>query len=112
MAKYRYPKGKMVMVPVCLNGGCCYLGYVGIVSYNKDQSNKSLPLLVFRRHIDNVIFLEYSKEVRLSSSHLGIRNIPSNVCYDDTTHYQVQCERRRIQNPYETSKMECFCVNS
>ena len=53
----------------------------------KIKGDKSLPLLAFRRHVVNVIFLIYSKEGRLSSSHLGIRNIPSDVCYDDTKHY-------------------------
>ena len=53
---------------------------------NKDKGNESLPLLAFRRHVVNVIFLKYSKEDRFSSSHLGIRNIPSDVCCDDTKH--------------------------
>ena len=38
-------------------------------------------------HVINSIFLEYSKEGKLSSSHIGIRNIPADVCYDDTKHY-------------------------
>ena len=65
---------------------------------NKDKGYESVPFLAFRRHVVNVIFLKYSKEGRLSSSHLGI-NIPSDVCYDDTKHYQVQSEQTRIQNP-------------
>ena len=65
---------------------------------NKDEGDESLLLLARRRHVVNAIFLKYSKEGRLSSSHLGIRNIPSDVCYDDTKHYQVQSEHRRIQN--------------
>ena len=28
-----YPNKKMVVVPVCLNGRCCFLEYVGIVLY-------------------------------------------------------------------------------
>ena len=39
---------------------------------NKDKGDESLPVLVFRRHAVNVIFLKYSREGRLSSSHLGI----------------------------------------
>ena len=46
---------------------------------NKDKGDESLHVLAFRRHAVNVIFLKYSKEGRLSSSHLGIRNIPSDV---------------------------------
>ena len=42
-----------------------------------------MPLLAFRRDAVNVIFLEYSKEGKLSPSHIGTRNIPSEVCYDD-----------------------------
>ena len=68
---------------------------------NKDECDESLPLLAFRRHVVNAVFLKYPKEGRLSSSHLGIRNIPSDVCYDDTKHYQVQSEHRRIQNPFK-----------
>ena len=53
---------------------------------NKDKGDESLPLLAFQRYSVNVIFLKYSKEGRLSSSHLGIRNIPSDLCYDGTMH--------------------------
>ena len=42
---------------------------------NKDEGGKSLPFLVFRRDVANAI----SKEGGLSSSHVGIRNIPSDV---------------------------------
>ena len=49
---------------------------------NKEEDDESLHLLNFRRDIVNAIFLKYSKEGRLYSSHLGIRNIPSDVCYD------------------------------
>ena len=57
---------------------------------NKDKGDKFLPLLAFQRHIVNVIFLKYSKEGRLSSSQLGIRNIPSDICYDGRKNYQVK----------------------
>ena len=74
----------------------------------KGKGDESLPLLAFRRHVVNVIFLKYSKEGRLSSSHLEIRNIPSDVCYDDTNHYQVQSEHRRIQNPFKHLRESVF----
>ena len=57
---------------------------------NKDEGSESLSLLAFRRDVFSAIFLKYSKKGRLSSSHVGIRNIPSDVCYDDTKHYQMQ----------------------
>ena len=75
---------------------------------NKDEGDEYLPLLAFRRHAVNVIFLKYSKESRLPSSHLGIRNIPSDVCYDDTKHYQVQSAHRRIQNPLKHLRGSVF----
>ena len=53
---------------------------------NKDKGDECMPLLAFRKHVVNIIFLKYSKEGRLSSSQLEIRNIPSDVCYDDTKH--------------------------
>ena len=66
---------------------------------NKDEGDKSLSVLAFQRHFVYSIFLKYSKEDRLSSSHVGIPNIPSDICYDDTKHYQVQSEQRRTWNP-------------
>ena len=47
---------------------------------NKDEGDESLPFLVFWGHILNAIFPKYSKEDRLSLSHIGIQNIPSDVC--------------------------------
>ena len=75
---------------------------------NKDKGDESLSLLTFRRHAVNVIFLKYSKEGRLSSSHLGIQNIPSDLCYDDTKHYQMQSEYRRIQNTFKRLEGNVF----
>ena len=75
----------------------------------KDEGYKSLPFLVFQRHIVNAIFLKYLKEGRWSSSHVGIRNI---LCYVDGKYYQVQSEHKRTQRTLQASKMECFCVNS
>ena len=74
---------------------------------NKDKGDESLPLLAFQ-DIVNAIFLKYSKKGRLSSSHLGIRNIPSDVCYDDIKHYQVQSEHRRIQNTFKHLRGSVF----
>ena len=50
------------------------------------MKKESLPLLAFRREVVNAIYVEYTKEDKLSWSHIGIRNIPSDVCYDDTKH--------------------------
>ena len=75
---------------------------------NKDEGDKSLSFLVFWRHIVNTIFLKYSKEGRLSSSHVGIRNILSDVCYDVTKHYQVQSEHRCTQNPLKHLRWTIF----
>ena len=61
---------------------------------NKDEGEESLSLLAFRRDVFNAFFLKYSKEGRLSLSHLGIRNIPSDICYDGKKHYQVQSENK------------------
>ena len=64
-----YLNEKMVVVPVFSNGLCCYLEVLG-----------SLPLLAFRREVVNAIFVKYSKEGRSSSSHVEIRNVPSDFC--------------------------------
>ena len=42
------------------------------------------------------------------SSHVGIGNISSDVCYDNTKHYWVQSERRRIQNPFKHVRWSVF----
>ena len=75
---------------------------------NKDQGDESVPLVAFRIHFVNVIFLKYSLERRLYSSYLGIRNIPLDVWYDDTKHYQVQSEQRHIQNPFKHIRGRVF----
>ena len=74
---------------------------------NRDKGDESPPLLAFRRHVVNVIFLKYSIEGSLSSSHLGIRNNPSDVCYN-AKHYHVQSERRRIQNLFKHLRGSAF----
>ena len=53
---------------------------------NKGKGDESLSLLPFRRHVVNINCLKYSKEGRLSSSHLRIRNVLSDVCYDSRKH--------------------------
>ena len=62
---------------------------------NKDEGDEPLPLLAFQRYFVSVVFMKYSKKGRLSSSYLS---------YDDTKHYQVQSEHRRIQNPFKHLK--------
>ena len=44
---------------------------------NKDEGDESLFVV-------NAISLKYSKEGRSSSSPVGIRNVSSDVCYDDS----------------------------
>ena len=102
-----YPDEKMVVLPACLNGRCCSSGAWVLYRVNKDEGDKSLPFLIFRRHIVNTIFLIYSKEDRLSPSHAGIRNIPSDI-YDGTKQYQVQSEHRRTQNPFKYLRWSVF----
>ena len=64
---------------------------------NKDEGDECLPLRDFRRDVINAIFLKYSKEGRLCSSDVGIRNIPSDVCYNDLKNYQVQSEKAGVR---------------
>ena len=75
---------------------------------SKGEGDEYLPLLAFGRHFVNVIFLKYSKEGRLSSIHLRIRNIQSPVCYDNTKHCQVQSEHRGIRNPFKHLRESAF----
>ena len=73
-------------------------GAWGFYCINNDKDDESLPLLAFWRQFFNVIFLKNSSKDRLSTSYLRIRNMSSDVWYDDTIHYQVQFEHRRTQN--------------
>ena len=74
---------------------------------NKGEGDESLPASSsFLKTY--AVFLKYSKEGRLSSSHVGIRNIPSDVCYDVTKHYQVQSEHRCTQNPLKHLRWTIF----
>ena len=66
---------------------------VWVLYHISNEDDKYLPLLSFWRDLVNAIFLKHSKEDRLSSSHVGIRNIPSDVCYNNTK-YQVQSENK------------------
>ena len=57
-------------------------------------------------------FFEYPKEGGVSSSHVDIQNIPSDVCYDGTKHYQVKSEQPYSESLHTSFKIEYFCVNS
>ena len=103
-----YPNEKMVVVPVCLRNRCCVQAAWALYRFIKDEGDESLPLLAFQRHVVNAAFLKYSKEDRLSSIHVGIRNIPSDVCYDDAKHYQMQSEHRRTQSPFKHLRWSVF----
>ena len=73
--------------------------------FNKDEGDESLPLLIFRRHVVNEIFLKNLKEGRLSSSHIGIQNISSDVCYADTKNFKVHT---RNQNTFKHIRWNAF----
>ena len=67
-----------------------------------------MSLYLFELLGEMLFFQKYSKEGKLSSSHVGIRNIPSDICYDNTKHYQKQSEHRRIQNPFKHLRWSVF----
>ena len=75
---------------------------------NKDEGDESLPFLVFQGYIINAIFLKFSKEGRLSLSHVGIGNTPSDIPCDDAKHYQVQSEHRLTQSPFKHLRCIAF----
>ena len=55
-------------------------------------------------------FLKYSKERRSSSNHVGTRNVPSEVCYNDTKHYQVASENEGKSEVCKNDSQR-HCVN-
>ena len=88
-----YPNEKMVVVSVCLNGRCCSSGRVGIISYSQ-RGRRWVSSSAFWRVV-TATFLKYLREGRLSSNHAGIRNIPSDVCYDGKkTLPEAVCEKQ------------------
>ena len=99
----------MVVVPVCLNYRCCSSECLVLYRINKDESNESLPLLAFRRDVINAIFLKSSEEGRSSARHVGIRNLPSDVCYDNTKYCQVPSEKQgRCKVCKKNSRRRCI----
>ena len=64
--------------------------------------------MAFGGDVINAIFPEYSKEGELFLSHIGIRNISSDLYYDDTKHYQMKSERRRIQTLFKHLRWNVF----
>ena len=83
-------------------------GYCIVYHVDKDEGDQSLPLLAFQRRAVNAIFLKFSKEGRLSSSQVRIRNIPSDDCSDDIKYYQVQSKHRRTQSPFKHLRWSVF----
>ena len=81
-----YSNENIVVVPICLNDRCVLQDVWILYCIKKDKDDESLPLLAFRRDVVNAIFLTYSKEGRLSSSHAGIRNTPSGEICEKTRH--------------------------
>ena len=112
------PKRRQLQDCIWMKKWCWYLsvwivdvvlqGVWVLYRFNKDEGDKSLPLLAFRRDVVNTIFVKYSKKGRLSSSHIGIRNIPSDVCYDGAKHYQAQSSDRRTQNTFKHLRWSVF----
>ena len=82
-----YPNKEMVWYPFVCMVDVVLQGEWVLHCINKNKGDDSQPLLAFRRDVVNALILEYSKEGKLSPSHLGIGNIPSDVCYDNTRHY-------------------------
>ena len=47
---------------------------------------------------------------KIISSHIGIRNVPSDVCHDDTEHYQVSSEKQSRCNVCKNNSRR-RCIN-
>ena len=107
-----YPDEKWWLSPFVWMVDVVLHGVWVLYRVNKDEGNESLPFLVFRRHIVNDVFLKYSKDGRLSSSLVGIRNIPSDICYKWHKTLPGAIWTQAYSEPLQTSKWECFCENS
>ena len=90
MAKYRIGiRMKKGLLPAFVWKVDVVLQGVWVLYHIKDEGSEYLLILAFGRDAVHAIFLKYSKEGRLSSSQVRIRNILLDV-YDDTKHYQLQ----------------------
>ena len=89
---------------VCLNG---LLKYVWVL-YHINKVWWVYAFSSFWRDVANAIFLKYSKEGRVSSSHIRIWNISSDFCWDDTKNLQVQSEHKHIHNPFKHLTLSVF----
>ena len=107
-----YPDEKWWLSPFVWMVDVVLQGVWVLYRVNKDKGNESLPFLVFRRHIVNDVFLKYSKDGRLSSSLVGIRNIPSDICYKWHKTLPVAIWTQAYSEPLQAFKMECFCIIS
>ena len=107
-----YPDEKWWLSPFVWMVDVVLQGVWVLYRVNKDEGNESLPFLVFRRHLVNDVFLKYSKDGRLSSSLVGIRNIPSDICYKWDKTLPGAIWTQAYSEPLQAFKMECFCIIS
>ena len=112
-----YPNEKMVVILICLNGIYMYLhqdivlqGVWVLYRINNDEGDETQPLLAFWKDVVSATFLKYWKEGRLSTRHVGLRNISSDVWYNDTKYYQVQSDTGVFKTPSNILQ-GLFCVN-
>ena len=78
---------------------------------NKDTGNESPPLLTFRRDVVNRIFLNYSKEDRLPSSHVEISHYSRCLLWWHKT-LPGAIWTQAYSESLQISKMEGFCVTA
>ena len=97
----------MVVVLVCLNGRFCYPGCVGIVSYWHRWRRWVSAYSRFSKRYCQCNFYEILKGRQIIVEPCRNSKYPIK-CYDDTKHYQVQSEHRRIQNPFKYLRWNVF----
>ena len=105
-----YPDEKMVVLPACLNGRCCSSGAWVLYRVNKDEGDKSLPFLIFRRHCQ-YNFSDIFKGRQIIPEPCRNSKYPIRYLWWHKT-IPGAIWTQAYSEPLQVSKMECFCVNS
>ena len=100
----------MVLLRICLNGRYCSSGYVGTESiWQRWRQWVSASSSFSKRWCwSNFSEIFKGRQIVVEPCRNSKYSILSDVCYDDTKHYQVQSEHSRIHNLFKYLRWSIF----
>ena len=100
----------MGLLRICLNGRCCYSGYVGTESLLQRWRQWVSASSNFSKRCCWCNFSEIFKgrQIIVEPCRNSKYSILLDVSYDDTKHYQVQSEHSRIHNLFKHLRWSIF----